>query len=396
MAYDNAGNQFDWRGARDAYYRSLTRPTQTERLNELANTFFALGHVIHLVEDLGQPQHIRNDAHITYFPGAPYEDYCHTNYGTAAAVGGLATAPLPSFTVMASPFSGIPDEFAAFWDTGQYTGQTAFAGFAATPGLAEFSNAYFLTDDTMFGTVRTVALRRPGTTPLVLRLTEALDNNSTAAKHRFAHPSIRNTNLASFYPTETRITLQREGEDETNPLHYVDLVMPGHTTTNLFMINNSGEIGFDATTYESYAQALIPQAVAYAAQLMNMFFSPIGLSDPTTGWDATEKKNTVEIRNDSDRDFADGTWHLFYDDANGNRTEVTDFDTSAYSGLAPGASFTAKWSELLCEGGWTYTLVFQGKIGNELNAVAGKTFAPAQEVWRGTYYVPSGDPSAST
>ncbi|MCA9729848.1 MAG: hypothetical protein KC729_19345, partial [Candidatus Eisenbacteria bacterium] len=220
-AYDNAGNQFDWRGARDAYYRSLTRPTQTERLNELANTFFALGHVIHLVEDLGQPQHTRNDAHITYFPGAPYEDYCHTNYGTAAAVGGLATAPLPSFTVMASPFSGIPDEFAAFWDTGQYTGQTAFAGFAATPGLAEFSNAYFLTDDTMFGTVRTVALRRPGTTPLVLRLTEALDNNSTAAKHRFAHPSIRNTNLASFYPTETRITLQREGEDETNPLHYV-------------------------------------------------------------------------------------------------------------------------------------------------------------------------------
>ena len=58
--------------AREAMYRALTgkrngntdvATTKDERNKYWATTFRALGDVVHLVEDMGQPQHTRNDAH---------------------------------------------------------------------------------------------------------------------------------------------------------------------------------------------------------------------------------------------------------------------------------------------------------------------------------------------
>lgn len=396
-AYNGSGNQYDWQDARTAFYRSLTQPTRNQRLTEMANTFFDLGHVVHLVEDLAQPQHTRNDAH---YVGAEIEAYCNANYGTPASISALPSQGIPSFGAVTSPVGGIPGEFAAFWDTGQYTGQAGFTSFAGAPGLAEYSNAYFITDDTMFGTTNTAVLPRTGAPPLTVRLTTALENWSTSANHRYPHPHIRNTNVASFFPaTTTSVTLQREGVDLAGAVHYVDLVVRNgagavvHTTPSLFLINGDNEIGFDNVTHESYAQMLLPKAVSYAAGMINYFFrAKIGLQNPTTTWNAAEDKNEIQITNDSNEEFGPGTWELYYDDANGNRTRENNLDTSAYSSLAPGASFTAKFPELLCDGGYAFTLVFKGKIGNENDAVTGRTFYTAQETWVGTYDVPSGDP----
>lgn len=398
-AYNGGGNTFDWQDARQSFYRSLTRPTKNQRLTEMAATFFSLGHVMHLVEDLAQPQHTRNDAH---YVGAELEAYCDTHYGTPGQISALPSEAIPSFSGTTSPIGGIPGEFAGFWDTGQYTGQANFAAFGSTPGLAEYSNAYFITDDTMFGTTRVAVLPRGGGAPaLTVRLSSAIENWSTSAGHRYPHPHIRNTNVSSFYPPPTAsVTLQREGVGLTGAVVYADLIVrnPGgavvHTTPNLFLINADNEIGFDDVTQESTAQMVLPKAVSYAAGVVNYFFrAKIGLSDPTTSWNAGEDKNQIEIRNDSDEAFAEGTWELYYDDANGNRALVSGFDASAYSGLGVGASFTAKFPEMLCDGGYEFTLVFKGKIGNELDAVAGRTFYTAPEIWVGTYNVPSGDPN---
>jgi len=173
------------------------------------------------------------------------------------------------------------------------------------------------------------------------------------------------------------------------------------TIPNLFLINNSSfpfnydhEIGFDDTTNQSAAQILIPKANAYATGITNWFFrGKIGLDDPTTTWDAGEQKNAIAIHNNSSEDFGPGTWSLYYDDVNGNRAQVSGFDASAYGGgMASGGSFTAKFPEMLCDGGYEFTLVFRGKIGNEVDAVAAKTFYTADELWVGIYDVPSGDP----
>ncbi len=47
---------------RTHYYRALTG-SAGEREAELRTTFRSLGHLMHLIEDMGQPEHTRNDQH---------------------------------------------------------------------------------------------------------------------------------------------------------------------------------------------------------------------------------------------------------------------------------------------------------------------------------------------
>lgn len=396
------GHDQDWRVARQAFFEAVTQAPKSARDFHLARAFYALGHVAHLVEDLAQPQHVRNDAHLVH----PYESYCRDHYGDTSAVAGLGNQPPPTFSVMSNRFEGIPPEFAAFWDTEQYTGQTGITSFAGTLGLAEFTNLHFITDDTMFGPLRTVVLPRTSAPPIQIDLVSSIEDRSTAPHHQFNYPTLRNTDLADWFPaSKTRVTLQREGEQLGGAVRYVGYSFLGVTNPALFLINNSSvpfiydhEIGFDDVTYQAAAQILIPKANAYVTGLVNLFFrGKIGLNNPTTTWDAGLQMNSLVIRNESGpgHDFGPGgTWSLYYDDANGNRQPVPGFDASAYpsGGLANGATFTAKFPEMLCEGGYGFTLVFRGRIGNEVDAVAARTFYTAIERWVGTYNVPSGDP----
>ena len=56
-------NQFSVPDAREYQYQSLTTSSPTERDQFTARFFRTLGHVLHLVEDMAQPQHTRNDPH---------------------------------------------------------------------------------------------------------------------------------------------------------------------------------------------------------------------------------------------------------------------------------------------------------------------------------------------
>ena len=54
-------NYFAWPDARDYFYEALTDANEAVREHYLAMTFVALGHVLHLLEDMGVPPHVRND-----------------------------------------------------------------------------------------------------------------------------------------------------------------------------------------------------------------------------------------------------------------------------------------------------------------------------------------------
>ncbi|OGI68354.1 MAG: hypothetical protein A2W18_01170 [Candidatus Muproteobacteria bacterium RBG_16_60_9] len=74
----NRRNHFSLFDAREAMYRALTgkkadsddpfAATKEGRNKYWATTFRALGDVVHLVQDMGQPQHTRNDPHAGKFP----------------------------------------------------------------------------------------------------------------------------------------------------------------------------------------------------------------------------------------------------------------------------------------------------------------------------------------
>src|SRR6266513_4774853 len=58
------GQDFSYRDARTYFYQALTDTTEAERGNYFGLMFQTLGQVIHHIQDMAQPQHVRNDAHL--------------------------------------------------------------------------------------------------------------------------------------------------------------------------------------------------------------------------------------------------------------------------------------------------------------------------------------------
>ncbi len=50
------------------------------------SSFIALGHVLHLIEDVSVPEHTRNDTHIPYINESPYEDWVETYFSNSSSV----------------------------------------------------------------------------------------------------------------------------------------------------------------------------------------------------------------------------------------------------------------------------------------------------------------------
>jgi hypothetical protein len=60
---DQSNTDWSWQATRQHYYLGLTSQLNTNRDAELTQTFVGLGHQIHLLQDMSQPSHVRNDAH---------------------------------------------------------------------------------------------------------------------------------------------------------------------------------------------------------------------------------------------------------------------------------------------------------------------------------------------
>ncbi|MFH2047590.1 MAG: hypothetical protein ABIK92_20875 [Pseudomonadota bacterium] len=58
---------YSWNDARSYYYKALTDPDEDSRENNFAETFRALGQIMHLVQDVSVPEHVRNDGHYFAF-----------------------------------------------------------------------------------------------------------------------------------------------------------------------------------------------------------------------------------------------------------------------------------------------------------------------------------------
>ena len=56
-------NEFSYREATRYFFEGLTETTESVRRQRLARMFRSLGHVVHLLQDSAQPQHVRNDIH---------------------------------------------------------------------------------------------------------------------------------------------------------------------------------------------------------------------------------------------------------------------------------------------------------------------------------------------
>ncbi len=330
-------NEYSWTKAREYLYIALTGKNfngetvaaTTEQQNEYFKLLFrSLGQVVHLVQDMAQPSHTRNDSHASHYESeataflvnpSHLEDWAQFHGSEVAAIINAATGPQSTVSFNSSFIT-----------------------------LALLSNRNFFSDDTIF--------------------------------KNYPQPSKDETNdtdsLFQFgISGEPAQVLAEDGQIYEVP--YIIKTRGAFAGSKLAQVGYFGDLLFsfpDEIRYLAFliddevakenAQILVPQAVGYSAGLLNYFFRG-ELDTQADGSDG------ILITNLSTEDM-NGTFELYYDSTDGTRKQALGAawtfplaagDTSNHLTYIPPTD---------AERPGEYILVFQGTLGAELGAVVGK------------------------
>jgi hypothetical protein len=318
------GQNHSYRDAREAFYAGLTNRSRQSRERELGFTFFALGHVIHLIQDMAQPQHARLDSHPPFTASASFiEQYVEANVGAFP----LGSSAVP---VVAHP--------RALWTDGG-------------AGLADFSNANFVSAGTNFTVLADGATAENHPRPVLdLSLRDAI-NPPDACRDGTGTPGA----ITVF------------GNWVTDPLGGPPSLNPRMTSHSVFdqRLVEKGKaplFALNCFNIDAQAERLLPRAVAYSAALLRYFFR--GRLET----DADAEAFYVANRTPDER--MTGTFELYYDDADGVRdrlaTWVLDLEPGQWSAALTTPRLPQEYATARC------LLVFRGRLGDEADAVAGQ------------------------
>ncbi len=383
---DYVGGDWSWKKVREKYYYALIAVTDEDRRMNFAQTFRGLGHQMHLIQDAAQPDHVRNDAHpedslgLTY--GTGFEKWAGEEFSNLDRLKAFAPTPAqPDVALNVSYNNLVP--ITQFLDTDQYNGTNPTTGLAQ--GIAEYTNANFFSDDTIFSAER----------------------YSTGHRHYFPYPNRGSTDLQSYIDgtkppetvtardgtTDTGIWISKTADGESIG-HFL---RPSFWTPIIYQIVGEGNLYYktfyrDNICHEDYAALLIPRAVGYSAGLLNYFFRG-ELQIIRAGPDTFRIENLTE----EDMQGSLDSFRLFYDDINNNRKEIPleFYDQTGARYTAPDtilsipalsiSAFTAKLAGTPVEprSPGEYLLVFKGKLGNEGTAPYDTDYAIAARIFKG-------------
>jgi hypothetical protein len=316
---------------RKYYYDAVTKSTDVERKANLARMFRTLGNVMHVVQDMAQPQHTRNDSHA--LPSSRYETYTDANRAKLTYDG----EEIPKYA----------------------TAQEYFTN------LAQFSNNNFVSAGTNFNNLVNgqvvpnsgYALPVPGvaTEVPVHTLTPAVSAD-ILAKCGASTPCVM-----TFYSTKQTVENKRAttvsifDQYIKKPVTYTDSVTStGYQSDRVFMLNSY--------TFDSAHPFLIPRAVAYSTGILDYFFrGSIDMAPDTRNY------GKYLIRNRGAEDMS-GNFALYYDAVDGNRYPVPN---AAWSNTTIAAGGQVNNLSVLWPGNpapqtpGEFTLVFNGTMGAE-------------------------------
>ncbi len=259
----NRLNHFTIRDAREYQWRALTLKTadftdaqhpdiasgEDNRKAYWASTFRTVGHVIHLLQDMAQPQHTRNVGHAPLHTTSGYEGYINARVlGESVIIFQAASVQAAVTDMPPLNFGGYPiprfKRFSDYWSS-------RLGGAGMDAGLADYSNRGFLTlgsdlsdspvytrpprDENAYTKIATPIVGDYTISHLTIAVPDDLVGNSAPIKMT-TESVLSNLNLAdSLPPLEDRYIAQR-------------------------------------AVYEDQASLLIPRAVGYSAGLIDYFF----------------------------------------------------------------------------------------------------------------------------
>jgi hypothetical protein len=281
-------NHFTYQDAREAFYKALTRrdaggansaaDQARDRAEQWAITFQTLGHVVHHLQDMAQPQHVRNDQHcdstVAFCGGlgnpSGYEKYIQGQSVLVRNLAATATAPM---------LFGLPREFWNINTNNAYQTTNTTTHAPIDQGLAAYTATNFVSAGTDFsiernGNVRTPMAAvdfdfpRPSATPNNVTLETLFQDSQPSPGLDYIRDQLCAGNLANckmrFYGSEVDPTARKSSMS-----YFSQEYLGGRNTPT------RGKAGYFTQNYWTYVDSvsrLVPSAVNYSAGLINYFF----------------------------------------------------------------------------------------------------------------------------
>ncbi|MDB4303785.1 hypothetical protein N9934_03235, partial [Desulfosarcina sp.] len=309
---------------------ALTTTDKNERKEHWGQFFQTLGMVIHHIQDMSQPQHVRNDNHCDgdidgvscygFHNPSYYEEYTNENRSYI-----LRNFDCSSYQQLDLRYFSTARDF---WLTDNGNGR----------GMAEFTNRNFVSAGTNF--------RKNWFT------------NQTRAHYNFPDPDPNNagagekihkvdiqdpTLMSSAFPLpgeiwfyETRVSDNYLGTSEVNERSSTaSLWNDKFEKYNIYSTSEDEDIikrsfNLNKFNFQAAYPFLIPRAIAYGAGLINYFFR--GRLDVRNVLYLSENELIFTIKNITGKknpgnapfNFSEGSFSLYFDDSNGIRHALTD------------------------------------------------------------------------
>lgn len=369
---------YSYGDARNFLYKALTASNEEDRKIYFGRTFESLGHVIHHIQDMAQPQHVRLDSHLN-FNLTENELLIERRSRYELYTEGKATGAIPG----SLKYEGYPrvtfNTARKFWHTESKNPKDG-------QGLAEFTNINFLSAGTNFtldangqpvvnaryglpewnGTTQEITLWKllekegincaptpppppppppppgdGGFPPVSMRgishpafavsavapaLVPAMAQAAAMATSTVPPACELNGTIVFYGTTVTDNYLgTRVQNDRASTLSIFDQDLEKNNLPLAFTLNRFN--------FKAAYPHLIPKAVAYSAGLIDYFFrGKIEIEDVSD--DGTQL--IIEIRNTSGTEHAlkNGKFELYYDSVDGARKPITISRNAAANDLA--------------------------------------------------------------
>lgn len=292
------GQAYSYRMMRRYYLNALTGLTIDDRNYHWGLTFQSLGHVVHHLQDMAQPQHVRGDAHCDATIPCAFPGLFLGYYSPSIFEKRVERNP-PQFGNYAPVYAdGKSSDFylpRKFWHTNEP------GGHESGRGIAEFTNRSFVSSGTNFDSSGAFALSAFDESIKTEIPVSALCEASPGA---CGTPSL--SGVVTFY-----------GNVIIDHLTGEKILNPRMTSKSIFDSALSRHVGKRVFSYNKFnadaaAAILVPRAVGYSAGLINYFFRVDFdlVSQSQTGW--------YRIQNNSSEPM-DGRFRVYFDDATGKR-----------------------------------------------------------------------------
>ena len=348
------GGKWSWHDAREYFYKGLKSPDMPLRERHMAQAFRALGQLMHLVQDASVPAHTRNEIHnLVFFHYEPWLQAIRTNReeierGTFQRFISNPVSFDPSI-LNESPDYWAPIPIAKIIDTDKYNGTNPGITLSQSVGLAEYTNANFFGENTIFSETNPYP-SRDSVEVKSWDIPDPRDRNRTTAREYYGKKDER-------------------GNDYR--LATVSFLM-SYITRYFSKYNPLERPALDGGVYNDYAERLLPRAVGYSAGLLEYFFRgklAFELLDSNPNG-----QTEITITNLSEEPLVEGTFELYYDNNFGTRAKIP-LTQPAVRNLPKNGLFKTTFfrpDNFHRERKNRYMLVYRGELGKEKNAVIGK------------------------